>query len=275
MNKQKKLIVGVIFPGALLILITLFLVVPRKSDFILEAPAPPREVTPMPLPPLVPSTIVAKADLPIQDVKQLTESALRDYLSKPIKWKDGAIDASINLHLDALTMRSAADGTVSVRSPFRFNGWIRVSKEIFGKVLEKRENFEGKATASLTLTPTLNLDWRITAKTTSDISIQKAELEILAITVSVRRILTEFVRENILPKLEDLIVKHITNIDIKTRVAGLWAKLYEPMVLKQTPPIVLIMEPLEILSENLSSNGEMLFLNYRKVCVSSCAYKET
>lgn len=265
MNKQKKLIVGVIFPGALLILITLFLVVPRKSDFILEAPAPP----------LVPSTIVAKADLPIQDVKQLTESALRDYLSKPIKWKDGAIDASINLHLDALTMRSAADGTVSVRSPFRFNGWIRVSKEIFGKVLEKRENFEGKATASLTLTPTLNLDWRITAKTTSDISIQKAELEILAITVSVRRILTEFVRENILPKLEDLIVKHITNIDIKTRVAGLWAKLYEPMVLKQTPPIVLIMEPLEILSENLSSNGEMLFLNYRKVCVSSCAYKET
>ena len=275
MNKQKKLIVGVIFPGALLILITLFLVVPRKSDFILEAPAPPREVTPMPLPPLVPSTIVAKADLPIQDVKQLTESALREYLSKPIKWKDGAIDASINLHLDALTMRSAADGTVSVRSPFRFNGWIRVSKEIFGKVLEKRENFEGKATASLTLTPTLNLDWRITAKTTSDISIQKAELEILAITVSVRRILTEFVRENILPKLEDLIVKHITNIDIKTRVAGLWAKLYEPMVLKQTPPIVLIMEPLEILSENLSSNGEMLFLNYRKVCVSSCAYKET
>lgn len=261
MTQQRKLIVGAIFLGVVLILITLFLL-PRKSDLTLEAPAPPRKVTPVPLPPPIPSTIVAKADLPIQDVKQLTESALKDYLSKPIKWKDGVIDASINLHLDALTMTSAVDGTVSVRSPFRFNGWIRVSKEIFGKVLEKRENFEGKATASLTLTPTLNPDWRITAKTASDISIQKAELEILGITVSVRRILTELVREKVLPKLEDLIVTYITSIDIKTRVADLWAKLYEPMVLKQTPPIVLIMEPLEILAENLSSDGEVLFLSF-------------
>ena len=262
MTQQRKLIVGTITLSAVLILITLLLLLPRKSDLTLEAPAPPRKVTPVPLPPPIPSTIVAKADLPIQDVKQLTESALKDYLSKPIKWKDGVIDASINLHLDALTMTSAVDGTVSVRSPFRFNGWIRVSKEIFGKVLEKRENFEGKATASLTLTPTLNPDWRITAKTASDISIQKAELEILGITVSVRQILTELVREKVLPKLEDLIVKYITNIDIKTRVADLWAKLYEPMVLKQTPPIVLIMEPLEILSENLSSDGEVLFLSF-------------
>ncbi len=262
MKKQKKLIVGAIFLGAVLILITLFLLLPRQSDLTLEAPAPPREVTPVPLPPPIPSTIVAKADLPIQDVKQLTESALKDYLSKPIKWKDGAIEASINLHLDALTMTSTADGTIAVRSPFRFNGWIRVSKKILGKVLEKRENFEGEARALLTLTPTLNPDWQITAKTTSDISIQKAELEILGITVSVRRILTDLVTEKVLPKLEDLIVKYITNIDIKTRVAGLWEKLYEPMVLKQTPPIVLIIEPLEILAENLSSDGEMLFLSF-------------
>ena len=262
MNKEKKLIVGAIFLGAVLILITLFLLPSRKSDITVEAPAPLREVTSVSLPPPIPSTIVAKADLPIQDVKQLTESALRDYLSKPIQWKDGAIDASINLHLDALTMTSTTDGTVSVRSPFRFSGWIRVSKEIFGKVIERRENFEGNATALLTLTPTLNPDWRITAKTTSDISIQKAEIAILGITVSVRRILTDLVTEKVLPKLEDLIVKYITNIDIKTRVAGLWEKLYDPMVLKQTPPIVLIIEPLEILAENLSSDGEMLFLSF-------------
>ena len=150
MTTQRKLIVCTVSLGAVLILITLLLLLPRKSDLTLEAPAPPREVTPVPLPPPIPSTIVAKADLPIQDVKQLTESALKDYLNKPIQWKDGAIDAAINLHLDALTITSTVDGTVSVRSPFRFNGWIRVSKKIFGKVLEKRENFEGTATASLT-----------------------------------------------------------------------------------------------------------------------------
>ncbi len=262
MNKEKKLIVGVIFLGAILILITLFLLLPRKSNLTLEAPAPPREVTPVPLPPPIPSTIVAKADLPIQDVKQFTESALKDYLSEPIKWKDGAIDAAINLQLDELTMTSTRDGTVSVQSPFRFSGWIRVSKEIFGKGVEKRENFSGKATALLTLTPTLNPNWRITAKITSDIFIQKAEIEILGVTVSVRRILTELVREKVLPKLEDLIVRYLTNIDIKTRVAGLWARLHEPIGLKQTPPIVLTIEPLEILAENLSSDGEMLFLSF-------------
>ena len=262
MSIQKKLIVGALALGTVLILTTLFLLMPRESDLTVEAPAPPRAITPVPLPPPVPSTIVAKADLPIQDVKRLTESALRDHLSKPIQWKDGAIDAAINLHLDSLTMTSTPDGTVSVRSPFRFSGWVRVSKKVFGKVLERRENFEGKATALLTLTPRLNPDWRITAKTTSDISIQQAEIEILGITVSVRRILTELVREKILPKLEDLIVKYITNIDIKSRVAGLWAKLYEPIVLSQTPPIALIIEPLEILAEDLSSDGETLFLSF-------------
>jgi hypothetical protein len=65
----------------------------------------------------------------------------------------------------------------------------------------------------------------------------------------------------VLPKLEDLIVKYITNIDIKTRVAGLWAKLYEPIVLNQEPSIVLIIEPLEIFAQKLSSDGETLSIS--------------
>ena len=261
MTKQKKIIIGAISLGVVLMLILLFLLMPRKSDLTVEAPAPPREVTQLPLPPPIPSTIAVKADLPIQDVKQLAESALRNYLRKPIRWKDGAIEASSNLHLGNLTMTSTDDGSVSVKIPFQFNGWVRVSKKIFGRAIEKRENFEGKATALLILTPTLNPDWRITAKTTSDISIQKAEIEILGITISVRRILTEVVRETVLPKLEDLIVKYITNIDVKTRVAGLWAKLYEPIVLNQEPPIMLVIEPQEILAQKLSSDGETLSLS--------------
>jgi hypothetical protein len=158
-------------------------------------------------------------------------------------------------------MTSKGDGTVSIKIPFQFSGWARVSKKILGQVIQKREDIEGKATAWLTLTPTLNPDWRITAKTTSDISIQKAEIEILGITISVRQILTELVREMVLPKLEDLIVKYITNIDIKTRVAGLWAKLYEPIVLNQEPSIVLIIEPLEIFAQKLSSDGETLSIS--------------
>ena len=261
MTKQRKIIVGAISLSIVLILIALFLLMPRKSDITVEALAPPREVTRLPLPPPIPSTIAVKADLPIQDVKPLAESALRDYLSKPIQRKDGAIDTSINLHPGVLTMTSTNDGTVSVKMPFQFSGWVRVSKKIFGQVIEKRENIGGKATALLSLTPTLNPDWHITAKTTSDILIQKAEIEILGMMVSIRGILTQLVKEKVLPKLEAIIVEYIANIDVKTRVAGLWTKLYEPIALNQEPPIVLVIEPLEILAQKLSSDGETLSLS--------------
>ena len=256
-----QIIVGVVSIGVVLICIMLFFLMRRGSDLTVQAPAPPREVTPIPLPPLVRSIIAVKANLPIHDVKILAESALRDYLSKPIQRKDGAIDYAINLDPTSLTMMGGMDGTVSVIVPFQFSGWARVSKKIFGQVVQKREDIEGAATASLTLTPTLNSDWRITAKTTSDISVQRAEIEILGITISVRRILTELVREAVLPKLENLIVKYITNIDVKTRVAGLWARLYEPIILNKEPPIALIIEPLEILAQQLSSDGQALFFS--------------
>ena len=261
MTKQRKIIVGVVSIGVLLICMTLFFLIPRRSDLTIKAPAPPREVTPVPLPPPIPSVIAVKANLPIQDVKTLAESKLRDYLSKPIQRKDGAITSAIELNLDPFTMTGAADGTISVNVPFQFSGWARVSKKIFGQVVQKREDIEGTATASLTLTPTLNPDWCITAKTTSDISIQKAEIEILGITISVRRILTELVREAVLPKLENLILEYITNIDVKTRVAGLWTRLYEPIILNQEPPIALTIVPLQILAQHLSSDGQVLFFS--------------
>ena len=122
MTKQRKIIIGVISCGIVLVLIALFLLMQRQSAITVEAPAPPREVTPVPLPPPIPSTIAVKADLPIQDVRQLAESALRDYLREPIQRKDGAIESAIKLNPGTLTMTGAADGTLSVNIPFQFSG---------------------------------------------------------------------------------------------------------------------------------------------------------
>ncbi len=262
MIQHKKLIVGAIALAVLLTLITLFFFIHHQSDLTVEAPAPPREVTPVTLPPPTPSTIAARVALPMHEVKQLTEKAIRDYLHEPIKRKDGAIEYAIKLDPSTLKMTVTANGTVSASLPFQFTGWVRVSKKIFGQVIQKREDIKGTATASLTLTPTLNADWQITAKTTSDIFIQKAEIKIQGINISVRRILNTLVEDKVLPKVEHLIVQYITEVDLKTRVAGLWAKLYEPIVIKQTPPIALIVEPLEILAEKLSSNQETLFFSF-------------
>lgn len=261
MTKQRTIVVGVISLGVALIFASLFLLMSQKSGINVEAPAPPREVTSVRLPPPIPSIIALKANLPMQEVKTLAETALKDYLSKPIERKDGAIVSTIKLNPGILTMTSAADGTISIRIPFQFSGRASVSKKILGQVIEKHENIEGRATAALTLTPTLNADWRITAKVSSDILIQKAEIEILGITISLRQILTKLVKEKVLPKLEDLIVEYITSIDIKTRVAGLWTRLHEPITLNRDPPIALVIEPLEVLAQKLSSDGRTLSLS--------------
>ena len=262
MTKQRKIIVSVVSIAVLLIFAVLFFIIPRGSDLTIEAPAPPREVITVLLPPPIPSIIAVKADLPIQDVKILAESALRDYLNKPIQRKDGAIESFIKLNSGPLTMASVGHGAMSVSVPLQFNGWAEVSKKILGKVIRKRENIEGQATALLTLTPTLNPNWHITAKIVSDISIQKAELKILGLTVSIRRILTKLVKDKVLPKLEEGIVKYIANIDIKTRFTELWTRLHEPIVLSQDPPIVLVAEPLEILAQRLSSDGKIFSLSF-------------
>ena len=262
MTKQTKIIIGVVAISVVLIFSTLFFILPRGSDLTVEAPAPPREVKNLLLPPPIPSVIAVQADLPIQDVKILAESALKDYLNKPIQRKDGAIESFIKLNPGNLTMTSIADGTVSVSIPLQFNGWAEVSKKILGTAIRKRQDVEGSATASLTLTPTLNPDWRITAKTTSDIFIQKAEFEILGITISIRQILTKLVKDKVLPKLEDIIVKYIASIDIKTRVAGLWTRLHEPIVLNRDPPIAFVTEPLEIFAQRLSSDGKIFSLSF-------------
>ena len=262
MTKQRTIVAGVISLGVALIFAVLFLLMSQKSGINVEAPAPPRKVTPVRLPPPPLSIIAVKASLPMQAVKTLAETALKDYLSKPIERKDGAIVSTIKLNPGILTMTSAADGTVSIRIPFQFSGRASVSKKILGQVIEKHEDIEGRATAALTLTPTLNADWRITAKTSSDILIQKAEIEILGITISLRQILTKLVKEMVLPKLEDLIVEYITSIDIKTRVAGLWTRLHEPITVNRDPPIALVIKPLEVLARKLSSDGQTLSLSF-------------
>ena len=261
MTKRGKIITSAISLGVVLILAVLFFITSRHSDLTFQATAPPREVTPVPLPPPILSTIAVKADLPIQDVQQFTESALRDYLSEPIEWKKGAVEAAIKLNLGTSTMTSSADGTVSASIPFQFNGWVRVSQKILGRVLEKRKDVNGAATVSLTFTPIINPDWSMTAKVASDISVQKAEIEILWIPISVPQLSTELIRKTVLPKLEDLIVQYIASIDVRTRVADLWTKLYEPMVLNQDPPITLVIEPLEVLAQQPSSDGKTFSLS--------------
>ncbi len=260
LTKRVKIIIGIVL-GAVLICVVLFLTLFSGSDRIVNAPAPPREVTLRPLPPPIPSTLAVKAELPIQDVKPLVESALQDYLHKPIQRKDGSIESSIQLNPGPMLMTRMPDDTISIQMPFQFSGWAEVSKTVFRKVIRKREDFDGAAAATLNLRFMFNPDWRITAQSSLDISIQRADIKIVGITISIRSLLTKLVEDKVVPKLEELIVTHITRVNLKSRVAGLWEKLHEPIVIRDEPPIVLVIQPLEILTQQLSGDVDTLSIH--------------
>lgn len=264
MEKRTKIILIAVICIALL-LVALFLFVPRDSERTVAAPAPPREVTPIPLPPPSPSTIAVKAELPIAEVRQKAASALGDYLRKPIQREDIVkgitIESFVNLMPGTMTMTSAPDSTLSVQLPFQFKGWARASKKVLGQVIRQREDFTGKATATLTLKLRLDSDWSIRPESELEIVIQEAALRFWGIPVSIRGIFTRLVEDVVAPKLEELIVKHIARVDVKTRVASVWERLQEPTKVREEPPIVLVMEPLEIASQHLSGNDETLFIS--------------
>ena len=272
MNRQTKLVLGII-GGTVFILLSLYLFLRRQqdSDISIMPPAPPRDVTPAPLPPLIPSTIAVRATLPIEDLENLAASALDDYLRNPIHRKNDSMEYSVTLRLREITMKgvegslqeySSAEKMMEAEALLTFNGWARVSKQIFGKTIQKREDVTGNAIAKLELDLTFNPDWSVTATAHSDFLIQQAAIEILGLTVSIRRPLTKLIKELVLPKLETKIVKYISQIEIKSRVSSLWARLYEPIVVNSVPPIFLSIEPLEILAQQPSSDAEQLYLHF-------------
>ena len=264
MEKRTKIILIAVICIALL-LVALLLFIPRDSERTVAAPAPPREVTLIPLPPPSPSTIAVKAELPIAEVRQKAASALGDYLRKPIQREDIVkgitIESFVTLMPGTMTMMSAPDSTISVQMPFEFKGWARASKKVLGQVIRQREEFTGKATATLTLKLRLDSDWSIRPESELEIVVQEATLRFWGIPISIRSIFTRLVEDVVAPKLEELIVKHIARVDVKTRVASVWERLQEPTKVREEPPIVLVMEPLEIASQHLSGNEETLFIS--------------
>ena len=261
----KKIIIIALSVGVVLILIVLLLTTPRDANLTVQALAPPREVTPIPLPPPIPSIIAVKVNIPLHSVSEVAYPPFRDHFRKPISWKKGALTAAINIHPGAPTVTSTRDGAVSVGIPLQISGSAQFPVDLWLTTIEKRGTIRGQATVRLTLTPTLHSDWRITVATDSDISIHYAKMEISGIiaggTRSIDGIFTQVAKEKFLPQLEKIIAKYITTIDLKTHVAGLWTKLHEPIVLNQEPPIILFMEPAEIFAQQLASDGETLSLN--------------
>ena len=272
MNRQTKFLLGIV-GGAVFILLCLYLFLGRQKDLDISImpPAPPRAVTPVPLPPPIPSTIAVRATLPIKDLEKLATSALDDYLRNPIHTKNDSMEYYVTLRLRDITMKgsagssqgySSAEQIIEAELLLDFNGWARVSKKIFGKTLQKREDVTGNAVAKLALGLTFNPDWSVTATAHSDLLIQQADIEILGLTVSIRRPLTKLIKETVLPKLEAKIVKYITQIEIKSRVSSLWTQLYEPIVVNSDPPISLSIEPLEIIAQQPSSDATKLYLDF-------------
>ena len=93
--------------------------------------APPRDVTPVPSPPLIPSTIAVRATLPIEGLENIAASALDDYLRDPIHRKNDSTEYHVTLALREITMKglegspqgyNAAEKIIEGELLFTFSG---------------------------------------------------------------------------------------------------------------------------------------------------------
>ena len=143
MNRQTKFLLGIV-GGAVFILLCLYFFLSGQKDLgtSIMPPAPPRYVTPIPLPLPIPSTIAVKATLPVKDLENLASPALADYLRNPIHRKNDSMEYQVTLRLRGITMKgvegspqgySSAEQIIEAELLLDFNGWARVSKQIFGK----------------------------------------------------------------------------------------------------------------------------------------------
>lgn len=261
---RKKIIISAISLGIVLILTVLFLLIPWKSNIDVELIAPPREVTQVPLPQPMPSTIAVKLDLPLFEVSEFVESTIQNYVHKPINWKRGDWErATINISPGAPEVISTQDGTVSVKIPLQINGkGVFETHTIFGP---RGGDIKGSATASLTFTPRLHSNWHLTTETDVDIRVHEASVTISftlfdSTTTSITEIFRQEVNKTILPKLKETIAKYNIDIDLKPHAAGVWRKLHEPIFFRREPRIVLSLKPMEILVQKLSNEDETLSL---------------
>ena len=261
---RKKLIISVISLGIVLILAVLFLLIPWKSNIDVESLAPPREVTQVPLPRPMPSTIAVKVYLPLFEVSGFIESIIRNYAREPIRWKEGKEYATINISPGAPEVVSTHDRTVSVKIPIQINGSGRFETHtIFGM---RNGSIKGSATVSLAFTPRLHSNWRLTTKTDVNIQVHEASVIISvalfdSTTTSITEIFTQEVNKTVLPELKETIAKYNIDIDLKSHAAGVWRKLHEPIFLKREPRIVISLKPMETLVQKLSNDGATLSLN--------------
>ncbi len=263
MTKGKKIIIAISLVLALILTI-LFFFVPRKSNVPVVSLAPPREVTPVRLPAPVPSMLAVKVELPLHEVKQFAESAIANYLRDPIQWKDGKTTLTLNLRPENLGVTSTTNGAVSIEIPLQIRGSARFPVDLLITEIHRHGTLTGHATAVLTLTPTLYSDWNFTVETQTDISVQAADITIRGIfsnrTISIRENFIQEGKKTVLPEIEEKIAKYIDNIDLKGHAVRLWKKLHEPICLNLDPRVVLTTAPLEILVQNLSSDGLVLSL---------------
>ena len=194
----------------------------------------------MPAPPL--STFSASLTIPAAELARLLDKAtatrIADLRDKDIRCSIGRCRLNLTASRTGAATVSAENGELGIRMPFTLHAEMATSG--FLSFLHAKGDADGLAVARTDIA--VRPDWTLGANTTGEVQLGNGHLRVGPVVTNVAQLWNDN-EESLSRPLWHLLDAQIARIDVKSRIAALWARTFQPIRVGKAPLSWLVLTP--------------------------------
>ncbi len=194
----------------------------------------------MPAPPL--STLSASLTVPAAQLARLLDNAtatrIADLHDKDIRCSIGRCRLNLTASRTGPATVSAENGQLGIRMPFTLHAEMATSG--FLSFLHAQGDADGLAVARTDIA--VRPDWTLGANTSGEVQLGNGHLRVGPVATNVAQLWNDN-EESLSRPLWRLLDAQIARIDVKSRIAALWARTFQPIRVGKAPLSWLVLTP--------------------------------
>ena len=194
----------------------------------------------MPAPPL--STLSANLTIPAAELARLLDNAtatrIADLHDKDIRCSIGRCRLNLTASRTGPATVSAENGELGIRMPFTMHAEMATSG--FLSFLHAKGDADGLAVARTDIA--VRPDWALGANTTGEVQLGNGHLRVGPVEMNVAQLWNDN-EESLSRPLWHLLDAQIARVDVKSRIAALWARTFQPIRVGKAPLSWLVLTP--------------------------------
>ncbi|MGI6784768.1 MAG: DUF4403 family protein [Aminivibrio sp.] len=207
-----------------------------------------------------------------EEAGRLLDDALTNplYNVKGQKLDDSYGESSANILVEKTGPAAASfkDGRVEIQLPFRFESLVRWKGKILGLSSSTTQEIAGRGRLRLTVTPRIDRDWKILLEGGIAVDWQESPaVTVLGQKIGIGRFLASILEErsgDLLKRAEEEINRSAA---LKERAREQWERLGAPILLTDSPRIVLKVRPLALSIPPFVAEGGVLTAHVALRCL--------